>query len=484
MAVTALAAVLLAACASVPPHDPVVSAAAPSAVLPTATDVDALVRLGCQDCLARAYAEAERVSPLRAYEIAALLVVRSKELGLPVEPWATRMAARAPLDPEWAIYPDVVAAIPPDPRSGDREDLLRQTMPRREAVSRLAGWRAALAGGPASTEVRTYLDLALTCEYGSADEWTRAANAALTAAVSPLVTYRVGACGAEQDVPRLRALRAAHPELVDADYALARQTLGDRDAPDQDDALVRLRAAAAAFPNSPAILSTLGLLHEEREEWAEALAAHDATLVLVPTHRDALLGRAIALSNLLRREEAITAASRLIDLGNWFLAQAHYWRAWNLFHLGRHAEARVDADAAKSGTADPAVLVLSGMIDWRQRRLDGAGREFERAIQLDAQQCEARTFLAAVHAEQGRPQDSLAGFARARACFDEFLTARREELAKLEAGSASPETKARQRARDARLLADAMARRDEAERNERALRQRLGLDAPGEGRAP
>jgi tetratricopeptide (TPR) repeat protein len=297
------------------------------------------------------------------------------------------------------------------------------------------------------------------------------------------VSYRVGACGAEQDVPRLRALRTAYPEFVDADYALARQALGNREAPDQDDALMRLRAAAAAFPHSPAILSSLGLLHEEREEWAEALAAHDAALVLVPTHRDALLGRAIALSNLLRRDDAIAAADRLIELGNWFLAQAHYWRAWNLFHLERYAEARVDADAAKAGAADPAVLVLSGMIEWRVRRFDGAEREFEGAIRLDAQQCEAGTFLAAVLAEQGRPRDSLNGFIRARTCFERFLAARREELAKLDAGPASPEAKARQRARDARAIADATARHDEAARNERALRQRLGLGL-GDGAAP
>lgn len=452
---------------------------------PDPVDIDGLVRLGCQACLERAFTAAERTSPGRAYEIAALLVLRAKELGLPVEPWASRMATVAPVDPAWSAYADMVAAIPPDPRGGDREDLLRQTMPRREAVSRLAEWRASLAAGPASPEFRTYLDLSLACEYATARDWGTTAAAALAQAPDvPLVLYRVGACGAEDDIPRLRALRAAHPEFVDADYALARQALGDREAPDQDDALARLRAAAEAFPQSPAIRASLGLLHEEREEWAEALAAHDAALALVPTHRDALLGRAIALSNLLRREEAIAAAGRLIELGNWFLPQAYYWRAWNQFHLGRHAEARVDADAAKSGTADPAVLVLSGMIEWRARRLEPAEREFRRAVQLDAQQCEARTFLAAVLAERGLPRESLAAFGESRECFDAYLMARRGELSKLEAGPASPEAKARQRTREARAIADAVARRDEAVRNERALRQRLGLAPLEEGLSP
>jgi tetratricopeptide (TPR) repeat protein len=295
------------------------------------------------------------------------------------------------------------------------------------------------------------------------------------------VTYRVGACGAPDDIPKLRALREAHPEYVDADYALGRQAIGDREAPEQDDALARFRTASRAFPQSPAILTSLGLLHEEREEWAEALAAHDAALALVPTHRDALLGRAIALSNLLRRDDAIATASRLIDLGNWFLAQARYWRAWNLFHLERYADARADVDAAKTGAADPAVLVLSGMIEWRMRRLDTAEREFDSAIRLDAQQCEAGTFLAAVVAERGRLRDSLATFARTRDCFERVLAERREELARIDAGPASPEAKARQRAREARAMADATSRRDEAARNERALSQRLGLDTPGSG---
>ena len=445
-------------------------------------DVDALVRQGCRDCLIRALDEAQPASSSRAYEIAALLLLRARELGLPQQPWAERMAALEPLDPAWAVYQEVLAAIPPDPRGGDRELLLAQTMPRREAAAKLEGWRAALAGAPGSPEFRTYLDLSLACEYAPGADWVRTADAALTAFPDvPLLHYRVGVCGGERDIPRLRALRAAHPEFVDADYALARQAVGDREAPDQEDALRRFQAAAAAFPDSPAILSGLGQLHEDREEWEDAVAAYDRALALVPTHRDAWLGRTIALSNLLRRDEAIAAAGRLIELGSWFLAQAHYWRAWNLFHQERYPEARLDTDAAKAGTADPAVFVLSGMIEWREHRLETAEREFREALRLDAQQCEAGTFLAAVLAERGRGADSLATFSRTRECFERYIAGRRAEIARIEAGTGSPETKARHRAREERGLADAVMRRDEAARNERALRQRLGLDGPRSG---
>ena len=85
-------------------------------------------------------------------------------------------------------------------------------------------------------------------EYAPGADWVRTADAALTAFPDvPLLHYRVGVCGGERDIPRLRALRAAHPEFVDADYALARQAVGDREAPDQEDALRRF-----ALDNGPA----------------------------------------------------------------------------------------------------------------------------------------------------------------------------------------------------------------------------------------
>ena len=92
-------------------------------------------------------------------------------------------------------------------------------------------------------------------------------------------------------------------------------------------AAVRARAAAGT-----AVLYTTHYLPE--------LAELHATLALVPTHRDAILGRTVTLSHLGRYDEAIAAAARLIELGSWFTGEAYYWRAWDEYHLARIADAR------------------------------------------------------------------------------------------------------------------------------------------------
>ena len=440
------------------------------------SDPAALVAEGCFTCLqdALAAAAAEHDDAL-VFEIASLLALRAKELGMPANRWNDLAAAAQPIGRAWALYAEIVAAIPPDPLGGDREVLLTQTVPRRQIAAALDLWRASLREGPGTAMFRAYLQLSLACPFVGAEEWAHVVEeTTATLGDAPLVQYRVGFCGGEQDAPRLYALRIAHPKFADADYALGRLALQSAESPDEDEALRRFRAAAAAFPDSSAILTSLGQVHESREEWTEALAAHDAALALVPTHRDSLLGRTIALSNLLRREEAIASATRLVELGNWFIGQAYYWRAWNHFHLEAYGPARADADSAKAAVSDPAVLVLSGMIDWRQRRLPSAEREFTAARQLDAQQCEAGSFLGAVLAEQSRLSEALATFVDAKQCFATAIEARRETIAKIDSSRASEDTKRRQRDTHERAIADATGRRDEADANEKRLRQQLG----------
>src|SRR5918992_3403828 len=106
-----LAVVLLtAACAARPPV----------AVAPTAppVDVDALIRRGCYACLEQAFTAASaRGASEQAVQAALLLVARSKELGVPPEPWLQRAATLLPQGPEWAAYYDIVNALQADPLS-------------------------------------------------------------------------------------------------------------------------------------------------------------------------------------------------------------------------------------------------------------------------------------------------------------------------------------------------------------------------------
>jgi tetratricopeptide (TPR) repeat protein len=173
------------------------------------------------------------------------------------------------------------------------------------------------------------------------------------------------------------------------DLELGRRAAQDPVTPDAAEAFRLLRSARAAFPASPIVPVTIGDLHQVLEDWPEALAEYDTALALIPTHRDALLGRTVSLSHTSQHDDAIRAVTQMIDLGSWLLGQAYYWRSWNEYQLDRIQAARADADRAKMLTVSAPTLVLSGMIEWREKRLESAERDFQEALTIDFGQCAA-----------------------------------------------------------------------------------------------
>jgi len=440
------------------------AAAQAGAMSRAAGDADDLIRRGCYRCLEQAYAAAEsQGAATQAFEAAALLVLRAKELGLPTEPWLSRARERAASDPSLAPFLTIVEAIPPHAMSDDR-DALFDVRTRGRARTSMQAWRDTLRTGPTSSLFRLYLDVALICGFGTLKQNEQSFTGPLDAdARAPIYQYRVGICDSSY-ADRLRAVRAADEEYADADFALGRYALDDPINPNQEEALHRLQSAYAAFPRSPAIGVTLGNVFRRWEEWPAALAAYDAVLSHSPAHPEALIGRVVALSHLMRPEEAIAAATLLIDEGQWHLGEAYYWRGWNYLRLARHELARSDADRAKTLMSNAAVYVLSGVIEWRLLRRESAEKEFESAIAIDFGECEAALDLGIVRDEQRKPVEALAAFRQARQCYDLSIALRREAIAKIQAGPGSDAAKARESARHVRELADLESRRDEAER--------------------
>jgi tetratricopeptide (TPR) repeat protein len=432
------------------------------ASLSASDDVAGLIRHGCYGCLEQAFARADAAGEvIPAFEAAALLVLRSKELGLPTEPWLERARALARADASLTPYVTMVEAIPPHPMSDDR-DALFDVRARTQARASLAAWRESLHGGATSDVFRMYLDVALICGFGTLKENERSFTGQLDSdAQAPIYHYRIGACDSAH-ADRLKTLRAGDAAFVDADFALGRYALDDPVHPDQDEALRRLQSAAAAFPRSPAIAVTIGNVFRRWEEWGEALTAYDAALRVSAVHPEALLGRTISLSHLMRPQEAIDTATQLIDAGQWHLGEAFYWRGWNQLRLEDHQRARGDADRAKTLMANAAVFVLSGVIEWRLRRLEAAEKEFESAIAIDFGECEAALDLGVVRDERGKPAAALAAFQQARQCYELSIALRREAIAKVEAGPGTDTAKARDTARHRRELTILEERRDEA----------------------
>src|SRR4029453_11797464 len=83
-----------------------------------------LIRQGCYRCLEQAFEKAQRLGArTQAFEAAALLTLRSKELGLPSDVWLGRAGALDDADGSFSAYLDIVDVIPPDRLSENRDAL-------------------------------------------------------------------------------------------------------------------------------------------------------------------------------------------------------------------------------------------------------------------------------------------------------------------------------------------------------------------------
>lgn len=457
-----------------------VPAPLPAPAAPPTRDVEALIERGCFHCLEQALARADerRQTPL-AFEAAVLLALRATELGMPSAEWIARARTYAGADPERLQYLEMAIAMPPDPLRGLRDDLLVETQVRNRIQQRLASvssWYDVLQTGSHSVPFRYYLELTLICAVdGRPDRFERLEALVPRLPDLPLLKYRVGVCD-DRYQDRLQSLQSEIPEFVDADLAIGRYALRDRQAPNPDEAMRRFRSAAAAFPASTAIPTTIGNLYQTWEDWTNALTAFDQALALLPSHPDARLGRVISLSNLDRHDEAIASATELIDAGRWHLGQAFYWRAWNYLAVDNLTAARTDADRTRTLMVNPAVFLLSGLIEWRLLKRESAETEFQEALKMDFGQCEAAYYLGGVRAELRKLPEALAAMNQARQCYDLALAVRRRILEEALAKAVTPESKARETARHERAVASVQKRGAEVlEAIERL--QRLQRDA-------
>jgi len=121
------------------------------------------------------------------------------------------------------------------------------------------------------------------------------------------------------------------------------------------------------------------------------------------------------------------------------------------------------------------VLVLSGTIEWHEHRLGEAEAELQAALTLDAGQCEAAFLLGSVRADRQQWASGAAAFELAQRCYDLSVTLRRETIERINAGPGSEAGKARQIARQQRVMTEEAQHRDEAAQNAVQLQRRSRL---------
>lgn len=409
--------------AAVPSSDPLAAVAA-------AADSDASA--GCYRCLERALDAYERVlreradaaAGRRAYRVAVQLAVRDRLLGLYPAPHE-RAPARLR---EHGTPDDVAAAEDVVPVVGWRRGTLGVNVGLnvpRDALPRLRARRAALEAHADADPWVAELLLALVGSqpWVALDEGQRIAGR-ITPGLEPDVWWRRHPDDVALTFLRLamlretvledwRLLQSRHPQFEEVDAFIGDQELQRGRLVSAEEALA---GSLQAFPNMLASAALRADIRQQMEDYGLALGLYDVALARHAEHREALLGRMRVLGFLSRHQDAIAVADRLIDLGQWYQGEARYWKAWNLFQLGRLEEARAWVDEARRLLVTADLHYLGGVIAFRQQRPDDALRDFDAALALEEQYCEALFDRAAIRLIQREWAPASTGFDVAFAC--------------------------------------------------------------------
>lgn len=210
----------------------------------------------------------------------------------------------------------------------------------------------------------------------------------------------------------------------------------------------RYLQALPEMPESLSLLISLAKVAFQMEETESCLEWNEKALAVLPTYRDALLGKGLALGYLNRNEEALDVLGRLLELGTYYMGEGRFWTAWNLNELGRLEEARRSIDSAKVFLVDVVdVHTLSGIIAYRERRLDDAEKDLLHALKLHSSEADPAYYLGRIYAER---QDWLLSgtyFAGAAMSYETQEGEMEKKIAEIEASEMAPERKARLAAR-------------------------------------
>jgi len=427
---------LAAGCASAPPK---------KIDLTPLTEADAKVLQGCYDCLIEARGIYERFAAgstrslviVRLFETQLLLALREKELALDSAASIDRareLAKELPPAAEAERFLALVDFASPDGVGTPRRQKAALAEAHKAFVPRINDELAWLKSTTAlSAPVRQYLSLAVDCAalarpgragalFGSDDFWIGSSRARdAPAGTTPLVAYRISICdgiGAKS----LEAVRTAVPRFVEAAFFLGRLEVANAGQTGGGPARTLLSDAYRRFPTSPSVTYLSGNLSQMVGDCREALQFYDETLALQPVHEDALLGRTMCLAYLRRFDEAVSQATRMIELqtDNW--GEAFYWRAWIRHAQGDLPAARADVERAKQLVVADKSFTLAGMIEHDQDDLDVAERDLTLARRLNPKQCVAMWYLGMVGMKRQQWSGAGRDFEAAMSCYQEDVT--------------------------------------------------------------
>ena len=283
--------------------------------------------------------------------------------------------------------------------------------------------------------------MAIDCQQSSG------AKIESTSPPPPLLRYRAAICagGERAAAQALTQMREEDPRWAEIYFFEGKYETGSPARAADPDAPRRCSTqASAAFPESIGIRLMLANAHDRNGDAAAALDAFDCVLAAKPAHVDARLGRLRNLSYLSRADEAIAAATAIIDTGTWHVGDANYWRAWNRYQARQLDEAWADVRQAMSLLSNTACVCTRGLDCLRVRKdLDTAVAHFNRAFDIYLSNCLAVWSAGLVHIDRAAWPAAAATFAKATACFATAAATARTELTNIEKAALAPAAKER-----------------------------------------
>ena len=440
---------LVAACAAKGP--------APQLVADTAK-ADALFRAGCYTCLKEALSIYQKHKAQQAiFDTSLLIAIREKELGIPGDD-ALRFVTELPADAPSLAQGNHFAArrqallegaqlvvgetsgLDPSQRAvltGRERPPIDKDNPKRRALDVLFG----------TDVVATYVALTIDCESQKLIETVDIDALTKQYEGSPLMQFRLSRCGRPAQGKHLAALRANDPRWTDTLFWEARSAIAG--APggviDLSKVIALYGEGRAAFPRSLALTMAWANANLSAEEFAQAQTGFDDVLAEFGEHRDALIGRVQALSYQMQHRDAVTTATRAIDLGTWHLGDAYYWRAWNRYHLKEYETAWADVENATKGLANARVYMLAGLIAYERKELPTAVQRFDRAYEIDSSACDALWMSGLVSIDQTELATAAPKFTKAMTCFISVAASLRQNRTRVEQIIASRGTPATDR---------------------------------------
>jgi tetratricopeptide (TPR) repeat protein len=428
---------------------------------------DALVRVGCFDCLLEAYREYDALRPVPAIAdaakvgavgVATLIALRQRQLGMADDGYFERAGALLVdddgLQERFSVLLDILDTTtgPSGHLPGEIADseVLRRGQSLRAHRAEWREWLRARADEDAWSAA-AWVWFACSNSQDPSDREPDALVAPLARFREALiVTYEVATCSGGHEQP-LDELLAREPRFHEVEYWLG---LLDIRGAHLEEAERRLTSASEWHPRWPLAIVSLAALYMTAEEFQAALDCYDSALALVPDFADAMIGRVRALSYLGRHADAIAGANGLLASQR-LPGEAYYWRAWNEVYLDRLEDGWRDVEQARRLWVNAEVEKLGGIVAYKRKQLEIARSRFEAARTLRGNDCETLFDLGTVHAELSAWPSSVSVLADAVTCLDRSRSALAAEIEGIRASQAAADRKARQIARRQQEIATA-----------------------------